>query len=150
VLSGRVGAGQASDIAGLRAGEQIPALSALGVDVDREILAPRLWGLLLSVLALAVVADVVGLAAATLAGVVLLDVSPGQFFESIVSALHLADVSVGLVKAGAFGLALGICSLGAGLSVRAEARGIGAAARRSVVTTLVSVLALDVVLTAVL
>ncbi len=150
VLSGRVGAGQASDVAGLRAGEQLPALAALGVDVEREILAPRLWGLVASMLALALVADVVGLAASSLAGVMLLDVSPGQFFESVVGALHLRDVGVGLVKAGAFGLALGLCSLAAGLSVPAEARGIGAAARRSVVTTLVSVLALDVALTGIL
>ncbi|MHB8418668.1 MAG: MlaE family ABC transporter permease [Myxococcales bacterium] len=150
VLSGRVGAGQASDIAGLRAGEQIPALSALGVDVDREILAPRLWGLVLSLLALAVISDVVGLATSALAGTLLLDVSPGQFFGSAISALHLRDVEVGLVKAAAFGFALGACSIAAGLSVPAEARGIGAAARRSVVATLVSVLALDVALTGLL
>lgn len=150
VLSGRVGAGLASDIAGLRAGEQLPALQALGVDVDREILAPRLWAIVLSVLALVLISDIVGLAASALAGILLLGVSPGAFLDSMIGALHLQDVGVGLVKAVAFGLALGSCSLVAGLSVPAEARGIGAAARRSVVTTLVAVLALDVILTGLL
>jgi phospholipid/cholesterol/gamma-HCH transport system permease protein len=150
VLSGRVGAGLASDVAGLRAGEQLPALQALGVDVDREILAPRLWAIVVSLLALVLISDIVGLAAAALAGVLLLGVPPGAFLSSMVGALHLQDVTVGLIKGVAFGFALGACSLLAGLSVPAEARGIGAAARRSVVWTLISVLALDVLLTGIL
>jgi ABC-type transporter Mla maintaining outer membrane lipid asymmetry permease subunit MlaE len=68
----------------------------------------------------------------------------------MIGSLHLQDVAVGLIKGVAFGLALGACSLLAGLSVPAEARGVGAAARRAVVWTLVSVLALDVVLTGLL
>jgi phospholipid/cholesterol/gamma-HCH transport system permease protein len=150
VLSGRVGAGLASDVAGLRAGEQLPALQALGVDVDREILAPRLWAIVVALLALVLVSDVVGVAAAALAGVFLLGVPPGAFLSSMIGALHIHDVTVGLIKGVAFGFALGVCSLLAGLSVPAEARGIGAAARRSVVWTLLSVLALDVVLTGIL
>ncbi len=150
VLSGRVGAGLASDVAGLRAGEQLPTLQALGVDVDREILAPRLWAIVVSLLALVLISDVVGVAASALAGVFLLGVSPGAFLSSMIGSLHLRDVSVGLIKGVAFGFALGACSLLAGLSVPAEARGIGAAARRSVVWTLLSVLALDVVLTGIL
>ncbi len=149
-LSGRVGAGQASDVAGLRAGEQLPALEALGLDVDRALLAPRLWAVLLSVLALTAVADLVALVASLLAGVLLLGVPPGAFLASMQASLRLRDALPGFVKAAFFGLAIGLCSLRAGLSVPADARGIGAAARRSVVSTLAAVLALDMALTGIL
>ncbi len=149
-LSGRVGAGQASDIAGLRAGEQLPALEALGVDIDRALLAPRFWAIAASVVVLAVIADVVALSASLLVAVGLLGVPPGAFLASVHASLRVADAVPGIVKAAAFGLALGACSLRAGLAAPAEARGVGAAARRSLVATLTAILALDMALTGLL
>lgn len=147
VFSGRVGASQAAEIAALRAGEQLPALEALGVDVVRSILAPRLWAMVLAVVALAALGDLAALATSALVGRVLLDVAPVAFARSLTQSLRLADVRVGLVKAAAFGLIVGLSSLRAGLAAPPDAHGIGVAARRAVVVSLATILAIDALLT---
>ncbi len=147
VYAGRVGAARAAEVAALRAGEQLPALEALGVDSVRALLAPRLWGMAASVLLLTAFGDVVALAAAALAARGWLGLPVLEFWRSMRRSLGPRDAALGLEKSAAFGLAIALSALRAGLAAPANGRGVGQAARAAVVHAIGWILLLDVLLT---
>ncbi len=146
VFSGRVAAAQASELAALRTGEQLDALEALGVDVTAAILAQRFFAMALALVLVTGLCDLTALATASLFTYALIDVPPPAFFESLAGTLTYADALEGFAKSLAYGTALGLMALTAGLAARRGAHAVGDAARRAVVGTMVSILVLDALL----
>lgn len=148
VLSGRVGARNAAEVAALAVGEQLDALEAMGVDLWRTILAPRAVACAAALLLLTTIADLVAIGSATLFAWGTLQVRPDTFLRSVELSLGGADLAAGLLKAAAYGLAIALVSTREGLRARGGgATSVGRAATRSVVKSSFAILLLDVVLT---
>jgi len=148
VLSGRIGARNAAEVAALAVGEQLDALEAMGVDLYRVILAPRAVACAAALLLLTTIADLVAVGSATAFARVSLGIRPDTFLRSIELSLGAADLAAGLLKAAAYGLAIALVSTREGLRARGGgATSVGRAATRSVVKSSFAILLLDVVLT---
>lgn len=78
---------------------------------------------------------------------ILLDVEFSTLYFNFSEALGPLDFLHGIIKAGAFGMAISITSCYFGVTVRGGAVGVGRAVNNAVVAAAVSVLLLDFLLT---
>ncbi|MGW8195490.1 MAG: MlaE family ABC transporter permease [Desulforhopalus sp.] len=156
MVAGRAGSAMCAELGIMRISEQIDALDCMAVDPFRFIISPKFLAALVSIPLLTAVFDVVGIAGGYMAGVGLMDVSPGSYIEGMKSSVTNHDINLGIVKSFVFSLlVVWICS-GRGYFVR-EIRGAGFGAEsvsrvttQAVVLSSISVLVFDYLLTAVL
>lgn len=156
MVAGRAGSAMCAELGIMRISEQIDALDCMAIDPFRFTITPKFLATLISVPLLTAVFDVVGIAGGYIAGVGLMDVSPGSYIEGMKSSVTNHDIQLGIVKSFVFALlVVWICS-GRGYFVR-EIRGAGFGAEsvsrvttQAVVLSSISVLVFDYLLTAVL
>src|SRR5665213_102874 len=103
MVAGRVGAAMAAEIGTMRVTEQIDALTTLSTDPLRYLVLPRLIAGLLTLPALVLVADIIGVFGGYLVGTLKLGFNPANYLTQTESYLETMDVVSGLVKAGVFG-----------------------------------------------
>jgi phospholipid/cholesterol/gamma-HCH transport system permease protein len=149
VLSGFAGASIAAEIGTMVVAEEIEALRAHALDPIRFLVVPRVLATFVMTVCLAVVADLVGVLGGFVMGITVLGISPGQYYQGTIDALTLLAFLTGLVKAGIFGLLISTIACHEGLGVTAGAEGVGKATTRTVVLSIVSLIAADCLFTAV-
>jgi len=128
----------------------------MAIDPFRYFITPKFLAMLISLPLLTAVFDVVGIAGGYMAGVGLMDVSPGSYMQGMITSVTNHDIRLGVIKSFVFALlVVWICS-GRGFFVR-EIRGAGFGAEsvsrvttQAVVFSSISVLVFDYLLTAVL
>jgi phospholipid/cholesterol/gamma-HCH transport system permease protein len=149
VLTGFAGASIAAEIGTMVVGEEIEALEAHALNPVRFLVVPRLVATSLSLIVLAVIADLVAVGSGWAIGTFVLDIPPWVYFENTRAALDLVDFWTGLVKAGVFGTIIALIACHQGLSVTGGAAGVGRATTYTVVYSVVAVIATDLIFTAV-
>ncbi len=148
VLSGRIGARNAAEVAALTTGEQVDALEAMAIDPFRTLFAPRAVASVIAVVCLTAVGDAAAILSASGFAWLALGVTPGTFYRSLDLGLAAQDLAHGLWKSLAYGIAIAVISIQEGLAARGGgADAVGRAATRSVVTTALVILLLDFLLT---
>ncbi len=152
MITGRAGSSMAAEIGIMRISEQIDALSTMGINPMRFLIAPRLAASLICFPLLTAIFDVVGIAGGYLTGVVLLGINPGVYFDRIDSAVELGDVTGGFAKALVFALLVAAicCYEGYFTHTRREgfgAKGVSLATTSAVVLSCITILVADYVLT---
>ena len=156
MVTGRAGSAMCAELGIMRISEQIDALDCMAVDPFRYLISPKLLAALISVPLLTVLFDVVGIAGGYIAGVKLMGVNPGSYFEGMRSSVTNHDIMLGTVKSFVFGvLIVWICS-GRGYFVH-QIKGVGFGARsvskvttQAVVFSSISVLVFDYLITDIL
>jgi len=156
MVAGRAGSAMCAELGIMRISEQIDALDCMAIDPFRYFITPKFLAMLISVPLLTAIFDVVGIAGGYMAGVGLMDVSPGSYMQGMQTSVTNHDIRLGIIKSFVFGLlVVWICS-GRGYFVR-EIRGAGFGAEsvsrvttQAVVLSSISVLVFDYLLTAVL
>ena len=156
MVAGRAGSAMCAELGIMRISEQIDALDCMAVDPFRYLITPKFIAALISVPLLTVIFDVVGIAGGYVAGVSLMDVSPGSYIEGMRSSVTNHDIQLGVIKSFVFALLVVWICTGRGYFVR-EIRGAGFGAEsvsrvttQAVVLSSISVLVFDYLLTAVL
>ena len=156
MVTGRAGSAMCAELGIMRISEQIDALDCMAVDPFRYLISPKLLAGLISIPLLTALFDVIGIAGGYIAGVQLMGVSPGSYFEGMRTSVTNHDIWLGTVKSFVFAvLVIWICT-GRGYFVH-QIRGVGFGARsvsrvttQAVVFSSISVLIFDYLLTAVL
>ncbi len=156
MVAGRAGSAMCAELGIMRISEQIDALQCMAVDPFRYLITPKFLAALISVPLLTAVFDVVGIFGGYLAGVTMMGVSPGSYYEGMRSSVTNHDLWLGAVKSLCFaGLVVWICC-GRGYFVQ-QIRGAGFGAEsvsrvttQAVVLSSISVLVFDYLLTAIL
>ena len=156
MVTGRAGSAMCAEIGIMRISEQIDALECMAVDPFRYLISPKLLATLISVPLLTAMFDVVGIFGGYLAGVKLMGVSSGSYFNGMMQSVSNHDIRLGIIKSFVFALLLVWISLGRGYFVQ-QIRGVGFGAEsvskvttQAVVISSISVLIFDYLLTAVL
>ena len=156
MVTGRAGSAMCAEIGIMRISEQIDALECMAVDPFRYLISPKLLATLISVPLLTAMFDVVGIFGGYLAGVRLMGVSSGSYFNGMMQSVSNHDIRLGLIKSFVFALLLIWISTGRGYFVQ-QIRGVGFGAEsvskvttQAVVLSSISVLIFDYLLTAVL
>lgn len=156
MVTGRAGSAMCAEIGIMRISEQIDALECMAVDPFRYLITPKLLATIISVPLLTAIFDVVGIFGGYLAGVKLMGVSSGSYFNGMMLSVTNHDIRLGLIKSFVFALLLVWVSLGRGYFVQ-QIHGVGFGAEsvskvttQAVVMSSISVLIFDYLLTAVL
>jgi len=149
VLSGFAGASIAAEIGAMIESEEIKALRAHALNPFHFLVVPRFLATVLSLVGLAVIADVVGVFGGFLTGWWVLDVPAQTYLDLTREALELKDYLTGLFKAGVFGVLIAMIACYEGLHVSGGAVGVGRATTATVVKCIVALIGTDAVFTAV-
>jgi phospholipid/cholesterol/gamma-HCH transport system permease protein len=147
MVAGRVGAAMAAEIGTMRVTEQIDALTTLSTDPLRYLVLPRLLAGLLTLPALVLVADIIGVFGGFVVGVYKLNFNPASYLTQTEQYLETMDVVSGLVKAAVFGFLVALMGCYHGYHSRGGAEGVGSATTHAVVSASILILLFNYFLT---
>jgi phospholipid/cholesterol/gamma-HCH transport system permease protein len=147
VLSGFAGASIAAEIGTMVESEEIKALRATALNPIRFLVVPRVLATIIMLTALAVIADVMGVAGGLITATGVLGISMDEYLTYTRQAIAHKDFLTGLVKAGVFGLLISIIACLEGLTVSGGAEGVGRATTNTVIKSIVALITTDVIFT---
>jgi phospholipid/cholesterol/gamma-HCH transport system permease protein len=149
LFASRAGSAITAEIGLMKATEQISAMEMMAVDPIARVVAPRFWGGVISMPMLAALFSAMGVFGGYLVGVQLIGVDAGAFWSQMQAAVDFRyDVLNGVVKSVVFGIAVAVISTFEGYDAPPTAEGVSRATTRTVVTSALVILALDLMLTA--
>jgi phospholipid/cholesterol/gamma-HCH transport system permease protein len=143
MLTGRVGSGIAAELGSMVVTEQIHALRALGTDPIRKLVVPRMLAGVCMAPVLTVAADFVGIVGGWIVARFQLQVASGLYWSSILEALYIQDVWMGLIKPVVIGFVIVTVACHVGLRTTGGTQGVGKATTLAVVAGSVMVIAVD-------
>ncbi len=143
MLAGRVGSGIAAELGSMMVTDQINALRALGTDPIRKLVVPRVLAGFIMAPVLTVIADAVGILGGWLIAVFQLRVASSVYWTSIIEALYIEDVWMGLIKPFFLGFAIVTIGCHVGLRTSGGTQGVGRSTTNAVVAASVAVIAVD-------
>lgn len=146
LLTSRVGAGMASEVAGQKVSEQIEALRLLGINPFEFIVAPRLVASVIGTVVLVAIANVVSLYMSMVVSSQILSIHPELFWQMMNRFVEFKDFGFSLVKAAVFGALVPLMSCYFGFQSEAGAEGVGKTTTKSVVVTSILIIVFDFML----
>jgi phospholipid/cholesterol/gamma-HCH transport system permease protein len=149
VLTGFAGASIAAELGTMVVSEEIEALRANAIDPIFFLVVPRMIATTIMMVCIAMVGDSAGVLGGMFTANAFLGISPTLYRHHTFDALKLKDFVTGLIKAGVFGLLISAIACRLGLGVTGGAQGVGVATTRTVVTTIVALITVDLIFTAV-
>lgn len=146
LLTSRVGAGMAAEVALMKITEQIEAYQMLGMNPIRYIVVPRFIACTLGGIVLSIIANVICLYSAMLVSTLKLGHTPGSFLSALTAFVSFQDLVFAGIKGMSFGAVIPLFSCFYGFKCKEGAEGVGLATTNSVVATSVSILMIDFLL----
>jgi len=147
MVAGRTGSAMTTELGTMRVTEQIDAMAVMAVNPIQYLVTPRIIASVLMLPALTMLFNLVGISAAYLLSVYILEVDPGIFLSKIRDFVAPLDLVKSGVKAAAFGMVIALVGCYKGFYASGGAKGVGEATTSSVVTSSVSILFIDYVFT---
>jgi phospholipid/cholesterol/gamma-HCH transport system permease protein len=148
LFAGRAGTALASEIGLMRATDQLSAMEMMAVDPIQRVVVPRFLGGVISMPLLAAIFSMIGIYGAQLIGVQIMHVDAGSFWSQMRASVGARDINEGIVKSVIFGVACSLIAVFEGYNAEPTAEGVGRATTRTVVTSAVTTLFLDYLITA--
>ena len=134
----------------MRATDQLLAMEMMAVDPIERVVVPRFLGGIIAMPLLVAIFNAIGITGTYLVGVSLMGVDSGVFWSQLHANVDLTDVTEGIVKSLIFGGAASLLAVYEGYTCIPSAEGVGRATTRTVVSSAVSVLVLDYLITSAL
>lgn len=147
LLTSRVGAGMASELATMEVTEQIEALELLQISPYSYLVVPRLIATTLSSMALCVLANATCLLFSMIVSIQSLGLSVGTYISSMNRFISFKDLIFSIIKAAFFGVVIPFISCFYGLNCKSGAEGVGRATTQAVVVNALTIIIIDFVLT---
>jgi phospholipid/cholesterol/gamma-HCH transport system permease protein len=149
VLTGFAGAAITAEIGTMVVGEEIEALEAHALNPVRFLVVPRVFATVISMTALAVIADLVAVLCGMFMATTALGIPRQRYIANTLQQVQLVDFLTGVGKATVFGLLIGLIACTNGLRVTGGAAGVGKATTGTVVQSIVSIVIADLIFTAI-
>lgn len=148
LFASRAGSAITAEIGLMKVTEQLSAMDMMAVSPMSRVIAPRFWAGVISMPFLAALFEATGVFGGYIVGVVLIGVDNGAFWSQMQSAVDFRyDVLNGVVKSFVFGIAVSVIATFEGYDAPPTAEGVSRATTRTVVSSALTILALDLVLT---
>jgi phospholipid/cholesterol/gamma-HCH transport system permease protein len=148
LFASRAGSAITAEIGLMKATEQLTAMDMMAVDPVARVVAPRFWGGVISMPLLAALFSSMGILGGWLIGVVFIGVDDGAFWSSMQASVDFRhDIWNGVFKSAVFGVAVSLIAVFEGYDSAPTAEGVSQAITRTVVTSALTILALDFILT---
>ncbi|MCH2135629.1 MAG: ABC transporter permease [Phycisphaerales bacterium] len=143
MVAGRVGCALAAELGSMRVTEQIDAMRALGVDPVTVLVVPRVVACTIMTPVLTIISDVTGVAGGYFFTVVLQGASSDAYWANTEWFVGWWAPTMGLIKATAFGFAIGLIACYKGYTCRGGAAGVGRATTRAFVAAFMAIIVLN-------
>jgi phospholipid/cholesterol/gamma-HCH transport system permease protein len=148
LFAGRAGSAVTAEIGLMKATEQLSSMEMMAVNPVHRVVAPRVWGGVISLPLLTLIFNAVSIYGAYLVAVKWLGLEAGAFWPNMQSAVGFhVDVINGILKSLVFGLVIVWIAVFQGYNAVPTSAGIASATTRSVVYSSLAILGLDFVLT---
>jgi phospholipid/cholesterol/gamma-HCH transport system permease protein len=149
LYAARAGSGITAEIGLMKATEQLEAMSVMAVSPIKRVIAPKFIGGIISVPLLTALFNTAGIWGGYFVGVVLFKLDHGTFWSQMQDSVSLHfDVINGIIKSFIFGITVTLIAVYQGFIAKPTAEGVSNATTLTVVSSALSVLALDFILTA--
>ena len=149
IISGRVGARMAAELGTMKVQEEVDALTTMGLNPIQYLVVPRCAALAIVLPCLTVVSVVMGMLGGFCIGTFGLGINPYLYVSKSLDPLVLKDLFTGIAKSGVFALLIALVSCYQGLAVEGGAEGVGKATTQAVVVSIVLIIVMDCLATAV-
>lgn len=147
LMAGKAGAGLASELGMVVLSGQAQAMRALSIDIDANLVAPRVAAVVAGTFLLTVAAILLGLVGGMILGAAQVGLSPVHYVNRAVDALAPIDFAVGLLKSVGFGVIIATFGCAWGLKAKRDASDLGRHTMNAVVFSSFTVLVSDYVFT---
>jgi len=149
IVIGRSGSAFAAEIGTMKVGEEVDALQTMGLNPVRFLVVPRYLAMLIMLPCLTTVADTAGVLGGALFAILNMGWSLQNYLLRTIDALVMRDVVSGLIKSMVFAVIITKIGCYEGFTVRGGAEGVGRSTTASVVKSIFSVIAADMIFTAI-
>lgn len=150
VFAGRVGSGITAELGTMKVTEQIDALKSMAINPVRYLVMPRVLACLFMVPFLVIFANFIAIMGALLVSSIGVNLASETFLNGFRDSFNIGDFINGLVKAGVFGLIIGVVGCHEGFETEGGAAGVGTATTNSVVISSVLILVFNFVFAVIL
>ena len=137
IMSGRTGASYAATIGTMQVNEEIDALKTMGIPTMDFLVLPRILSLMVTMPLLTLWADLMGMVGGAFVGVVMLDISPQEYWKYSLEALNFSNFMVGIFHGFVFGIIIALCGCYYGINCGRNADSVGVATTKAVVSAIV-------------
>lgn len=145
IVSGRSGSAIASEIATMKVSEELDALKMMSINPVRYVIVPKFYAMTICMPLLVIMSIIVGIIGGLLIAVFYLNLSVSAFYGQLLNVLLLKHLITTMIKCTFFGWAIVIIGSFYGLRVEGGAEGVGKATTYSVVTSIFTVILIDVI-----
>jgi len=148
VVIGRSGSAFAAQIGTMRVTEELDALEAMALDPVAFLVVPKFLAMTVMMPCLAIWADLMGVLGGSLFGVIGGGFTFGGYLIATRDALLMRDVTSGFIKSLVFGIVITAVGCQEGFSTGAGAEEVGRSTTSAVVISILMVILIDLVFTA--
>ncbi len=146
IVAGRTGSAYTAQIGTMRVTEEVDALRTIGIAPMELLVLPKLFGLLVALPLLTLLADILSVAGGMVMAVVVLDVTATEFLDRVPRVLSVTSLFIGLVKAPIFAIIIALVGCYQGFQVSGGADSVGRQTTVSVVQSIFLVIIVDAIL----
>lgn len=143
MVAGRTGSAFTAEIGSMKMREEIDALSVMGLNPVEVLVLPRLIALVIGLPLLTIIGDLSGLAGGALVAQIYGGIPLDIFLQRIQEEIAHRHVWIGLAKAPAMALIIGLVACVEGLRVQGSAESLGTQTTASVVKAIFLVIVVD-------
>lgn len=143
IVAGRSGSAFAAQIGTMKVQEEIDALKTMGFSPVKRLVSPRVFGLIIGLTLLTVLADIASVFGGMVMSNTYLHIGFGEFltrFQEVIAVKHFV---LGLIKAPVFAILIAIVGCYRGFCVQGSADSIGRETTRSVVLSIFLIITAD-------
>jgi len=148
IVAGRCGAAITAEIGTMKVTEQVDALETMATNPINYLVVPRFLAMLVSLIALTIYANFIGIVGGYIIGVHKLHIPHHMYVKMTFDPLTQSDMRNGLYKSLVFAIVICVIACFEGMRAKGGAEGVGKATTSSVVRSFVLIIACDCLLTA--
>jgi phospholipid/cholesterol/gamma-HCH transport system permease protein len=143
MVAGRSGSAIAAEIATMKVTSELDALKTMGINPIRFVVVPKMYGSMITMPFLTIMADILGIAGGLVIAVTYLNISPVVFLNRMQESLNLKDIVFGAIKSIVFAYLIVITGSYFGFRAQQGAGGVGKVTTMAVVVSLSLVIIAD-------
>ena len=145
ICAGKIGSAMGAELGSMRVTEQIDAMEVSSINPYKYLVVTRVWAACLTVPALVVFTDAIGLCGSYVAMNVHSHVEARRFFSTALSVLDFRDIFPALIKSVVFGFFIGVIGCYRGYNAKSGTESVGRAANSAVVSASLAVFIVDLI-----
>ena len=148
IMAGRTGASYAATIGTMQVNEELDALQTMGISRTDFLVLPRMNALIISMPILILISDFMGILGGCFVCVVFWGIPLSEYIRYVINSFYLKNFLVGVFHAVVFGFIIALCGCYFGVNCGRNADSVGTATTNAVVYSIVWMIVMTGLLTA--